>query len=275
MALQMAFKAINDSVGPNGLIPTLLVYGAYPRLTERDAPTATVTQRANAIKKAMAEIQKIRAQRQINDALHTRNGPSTTAIHSLNLNSQVLVWREGNTGQSGNWNGPYRLVSVDNKTCIVELPYGNTSFRSTAVKPFLTPEKAIIGISLPLADSPTPINSPTPTDSDIYNRTPIKPIKRSRGRPRKYPVEVNTYLQEPEPQYKASRQLEITGLIDKGVFEAIYETSIPQNTRIFNARFVDEIKNPGTDKATEKSRLVVQAYHDEGKRLVLTQSLTI
>ena len=30
MALQMAFKAVNDSVGPNGLVPTLLVYGAYP-----------------------------------------------------------------------------------------------------------------------------------------------------------------------------------------------------------------------------------------------------
>ena len=29
MALQMAFKAINDSAGPDGLIPMLLVFGAY------------------------------------------------------------------------------------------------------------------------------------------------------------------------------------------------------------------------------------------------------
>jgi hypothetical protein len=29
MALQMAFKAINDSAGPNGLIPTLLVFRAH------------------------------------------------------------------------------------------------------------------------------------------------------------------------------------------------------------------------------------------------------
>ena len=29
-ALQMAFKAMNDSVGPNGLVHTLLVFGAYP-----------------------------------------------------------------------------------------------------------------------------------------------------------------------------------------------------------------------------------------------------
>ena len=91
MALQMAFKAINDSAGPDGLIPTLLVFGAYPRMTEFDAPSPTTTQRATAIKKAMAEIQKMRAKRQVTDALNTRNGPNTDSVHNLELNSQVLV----------------------------------------------------------------------------------------------------------------------------------------------------------------------------------------
>ena len=35
------------------------------------------------------------------------------------------------------------------------------------------------------------------------------------------------------------------------------------------------MKNKGTDKAFEKSRLVVQAYNDEEKSIVLTQSPTI
>jgi hypothetical protein len=30
IVLQMAFKAINDSIRLNGLIPTLLVFGVYP-----------------------------------------------------------------------------------------------------------------------------------------------------------------------------------------------------------------------------------------------------
>ena len=34
MALQMAFKAINNIIRPNRLVPTLLVYGAYPRITK-------------------------------------------------------------------------------------------------------------------------------------------------------------------------------------------------------------------------------------------------
>ena len=76
-------------------------------------------------------------------------------------------------------------------------------------------------------------------------------------------------------QYIASRQKEIAGLLEKGVFKVVTSADIPSNTRIFNSRFVDEIKHAGTDKAYEKSRLVVQAYNDQEKDLVLTQSPTI
>ena len=61
--------------------------------------------------------------------------------------------------------------------------------------------------------------------------------------------------------------------MEKGTFEIA--TDIPQDARIFKARFVDEIKNTRTDKAFEKSRLVVQAYNDDKKSLVLIQSPTI
>ena len=40
-------------------------------------------------------------------------------------------------------------------------------------------------------------------------------------------------------------------------------------------QFVDEIKNPRIDTTFEKSRLVVQAYNNEEKDLVLNQSPTI
>ena len=50
----MAFKAINDLARPNSLVPTLLVFRAYPKIIELDAPSPTVAQRATAIKKAIA-----------------------------------------------------------------------------------------------------------------------------------------------------------------------------------------------------------------------------
>jgi hypothetical protein len=42
IALQMAFKAINNSAGLDGLVLMLLVFGAYPRMIELDAPSSTV-----------------------------------------------------------------------------------------------------------------------------------------------------------------------------------------------------------------------------------------
>ena len=101
MALQMTFKAINDSVGLEGLVPTLLVYGVYPHMTANNPLSPSVSQQAIAIKKAIVQIQKIQAKRQINNALNIRNGPSMTIIYNLALNLEVLVWREGNIGQSG------------------------------------------------------------------------------------------------------------------------------------------------------------------------------
>ena len=50
---------------------------------------------------------------------------------------------------------------------------------------------------------------------------------------------------------------EINGLLKKGVFVVIVEKDIPQGVCIFNLYFVDEIKHLSTDKAFEKSKLVI------------------
>ena len=35
MSLQIAIKAINNLAGPDGIVPTLLVFGAYPQITTK------------------------------------------------------------------------------------------------------------------------------------------------------------------------------------------------------------------------------------------------
>lgn len=94
LALQMAFKAINGTAGLYGLVPTLLVYGAYPCIAESDTPSQSISQRSETYKKATEEARKLLAKRQVNDALHTRNGLSPNRIKDLPLNAEVLVWRE-------------------------------------------------------------------------------------------------------------------------------------------------------------------------------------
>ena len=57
----MAFKAINDTIRPNGLVLTLLVYSAYLQITKYNPPSLSIAQQALAVKKAIAEVQKLKA----------------------------------------------------------------------------------------------------------------------------------------------------------------------------------------------------------------------
>ena len=97
----MAFKAFNDTASLDSLVPTLLVFGAYPQIAKLDTPSPTVIQRANAVKKAIAEIHKLYTERQVADALNIQNGPKIDTIYDLPPNLPVLVQREGNIGYLG------------------------------------------------------------------------------------------------------------------------------------------------------------------------------
>ncbi len=134
-----------------------------------------------------------------------------------------------------------------------------------------------------------PLVSSTPTSTPVSTLSTL--VKRGRGRPRKYLTQENLLtsldicfvmdnlhyddVNMRLPPYTLSRQKEILGLLEKGVFQVVNPKDLPVDIKVFNSRFVDEIKNASTDKAFEKSRLVVQAYNDYIKDLVLTQSPTI
>jgi hypothetical protein len=45
----MAIKAINNTTGPNRLVPTLLVYRAYLRMSNLDPPALSIIEQAAAI----------------------------------------------------------------------------------------------------------------------------------------------------------------------------------------------------------------------------------
>ena len=57
----MAVKAVNDTASPDGLVPTLLVYGAYLRMSNLDPPTPSIIKQVTVIRKAITEIVKLRA----------------------------------------------------------------------------------------------------------------------------------------------------------------------------------------------------------------------
>ena len=176
--LQMAVKAINDTAGPNGIVPTLLVFGTYPRMTDTSQPAPSTAVRANALYKAMTEVRQLKAARQVQDALSMRNGPNTLMTLNLLPPAAVRVYRE-----KEGWTGPHVMTARDEETCTVEINGKSTNFRTTVVKPYYNdegPAKDDAGPPVTLTgmnDIPTAPEIPNPILPDI-------PEKRGRGRPK-------------------------------------------------------------------------------------------
>ncbi len=89
--LQMIVKAVNDTVDLDELMFTLLIFDVYSRMHVMNSSILSINQRTMIIEKAMIEMRKFRAERQVADALNTRNDLIVTSIHDLSLNSNVLI----------------------------------------------------------------------------------------------------------------------------------------------------------------------------------------
>ena len=56
----ISIKAVNDTAGPNGLVPTLLAYGAYLKINNLDPLAPSITDQATAIQKTKKMVQATR-----------------------------------------------------------------------------------------------------------------------------------------------------------------------------------------------------------------------
>ncbi len=85
---------MNDTVGPDGLIPILLVYSTYPRISREDKLTLSNTERARVIERVIDDVYRLNAKSAITKAMRTTRGLDVTAVLGLLLNTKVLVWRK-------------------------------------------------------------------------------------------------------------------------------------------------------------------------------------
>ena len=76
-------------------------------------------------------------------------------------------------------------------------------------------------------------------------------------------------------QFSTLQQKEVIGLLKKDIFKITKLYNILKGVRLFNLRFINKIKNKGTNKAFKKLQLIIQAYNNLEKELVFTQLLTI
>jgi hypothetical protein len=90
----MAVKAINNTAGPDGIVPTLLIFRVYPQITDMDPPSLSIIQRAQAIYAATKELWQLYAEHQVSDALTIRNGLNTQPTLDLLIDSDVYIWHK-------------------------------------------------------------------------------------------------------------------------------------------------------------------------------------
>ncbi|POS84828.1 hypothetical protein EPUL_003421 [Erysiphe pulchra] len=219
-----------------------------------DPPAPSISIRAAAIKKAMLKVSKLCAKRQVTDVLRTRNDPITNDIP---IGSDVLVWRV----HENSWNGPYKILTVNGETGTVQMPYGPVNFRLVNIKQY----------NHPIDTEPENKHVFALKNPDVPRR---RQPTRNAGLLVRYRDDI--YIKERfSPNFTDSRRKKLNGLLERGVFSYINLNNIPTGARIFNSRFIDQVKHAGTANAFEKSRLAVQACDDDDKKRVLTQSPVI
>ncbi|KAM4055441.1 cwf18 domain containing protein [Hirsutella rhossiliensis] len=258
--LQMAFKAVNDTAGPDGLVPTLLVFGALPRMTMDSPPTPSAMARAKALR-------KINAQRKVQTALNTR---------------------------------PYKVLEVTDTEIAVDLDNGPAKFRTLAAQthqhnnhsfpqhnpinnilfktlfPF-HPQLNNLFLFLPQKTNPNLSNTLSQRGRAGVADLGRMLHKMAHQNPLLFAHPFNlSFIMKLMPKrlraegkitstgfpFEASDTLELTNLLAAGVIvPEEFDANKHGGYRVFKSRM--------------KSRLVVQGYNDDGKRGILTQAPTI
>ncbi len=82
---------MNDIVGPDRLILTLLVYSAYPRISREDKLIPLNIERVRVIEHIIDDVCRSNAKSAIIKAMRTTRGLDVVAVLGLLLNTKVLV----------------------------------------------------------------------------------------------------------------------------------------------------------------------------------------
>jgi hypothetical protein len=131
--LQCAVFGMNSTLRPDGLVLILLVYGQLPCVPSfASIPPLTVKQRSSHMTTARAEYEQWVAQQRVATGLSKKAPESADRMYAGG--EQVYLYRERHRA----WTGPHKIISVDGKDVVLELPNGHQHFNVAMVKPSMT-----------------------------------------------------------------------------------------------------------------------------------------
>lgn len=132
MVLKVAIKAMNDTIGENGIVPSRLVFGILPIFPIISTKLPTQRERMAALPTAQAEMHAIIAERRITSAL-TPDIPPAVDRH-YRLGEEVLVFSEKEKA----WLGQFIVLHCTGRMVTVKTTSGDQrqTFNSFHVKPY-------------------------------------------------------------------------------------------------------------------------------------------
>ena len=212
LKLNFAYKSMNDTLGPEGYVPTLLVYGMLPRipLGDRHESTPNQSERMKGLSIARTEMEQIVASLRLKTAA-VRNSPVSLLDSEALPGTMVLVYRK----YSKIWEGPFELSRISGKTAYIKTDdRAEKPFSVTCVRPFYNAEHEC---------SAEGLNGPV-TESEASFFTRVLDPKD---------VSIEVYW-----DFKDAINDEMRGLFEREAFTKVPLSTLPANANILRSRFV-------------------------------------
>jgi len=175
-ALSLAVSALNQTAGPRGLVPVLLVFGVLPRTPITPLPLPVQRERMAAAVTARKEMRAHVSKARVTMAL--KSPVPAAAGRAVAPGEKVLVYREPPVDE---WVGPYAVVMQQDKTVWLAIDGHLKQFAVDKIKPFVepTPKPVVQGESDGVTAGPhatSPIPPTPPTESTVPSTTEVPKV---------------------------------------------------------------------------------------------------
>ena len=249
IALRLAVKASNDTLGPDGYVPSRLVYGVDPALPVVNARHPAQRERMEALDTAKREMATITAENRIKQALRSKLPPATR--YDIQPGDNVLVYRE----KEKEWMGPHRVARICKKEVFVDWEGKEKHFNLAQVLP-MPREQENRELKRLLQGMEQFKSNPPPGIFITETLHPADPRGQSA-------------------LFDHAKAMELEGLARSRVYEIVLKEDVPKTANVLGGRFVLTVKNSNTDDEVHKARFVVQGHTDNEMNLLVHNSTNL
>ena len=281
LRLPTAVKAVNDTAGPNGLVPSLLQFGSMPSIPqtgpEDERPLPNISECKEALCLARKEYGDLIARHRVQNSLN-RKMPS--AAHKVYTpGQQVYVYRE----RKKHWEGPFTVIKVQTPKSVV-LDVG----RKLKQQPFnvaqIKPAKTAV------QDGPLDLEQldKTKRHTQDKRRSQRQRFTPSRFIPiflsidendlRRNGIMYTKVISPGDPRtdvFDEAKRKQLAGLFKRGTFHLVLREEVGLKPNIIPTRFVLSIKRSDDDKEVLKARFVLGGHRDREKSSLVHTSTTL